>query len=90
MGPIGLIRPILQKNRHRSPRVHPGIATDRHSVILPPLNPDDAEDSLVRALMEPLPKTGYLTAAGQEFLETWKPKLLDAFRQAREKLQALE
>lgn len=27
------------------------------------MNPDDAEDSLVRALMEPLPKTGYLTEA---------------------------
>ncbi len=38
----------------------PALATNLCSVILPPLNPDDAEDELVRVLLEPLPPSVYL------------------------------
>ena len=58
---------------------HPGIATACHSVILPPLNPDDAENELGRALLEPLPKTGYLTEAVRHITGHARHRLPEGF-----------
>lgn len=60
----------------------PALATARRSVILPPLNPDDAENELVRALMEPLPKTGYLTEAVRHMTGHARHRLPEGFASA--------
>jgi hypothetical protein len=46
------------------------------------LNPDDAEDSLVRALMEPLPKTGYLIEAVRQMTGHARHRLPEGFTAA--------
>jgi hypothetical protein len=46
------------------------------------LNPDDAEDELVRALMEPLPKTGYLTEAVRHMTAHARHRLPEGFAAA--------
>ena len=61
---------------------HPGIATARRSVILPLLNPDDAENELGRALMEPLPKTGCLTEAVRHMTGHARHRLPEGFAAA--------
>jgi hypothetical protein len=43
------------------------------------LNPDDAENELVRALLEPLPKTGYLTEAVRHMTAHARHRLPDGF-----------
>ena len=61
---------------------HPGIATARRSVILPLLNPDDAENELGRALMEPLPKTGCLNEAVRHMTGHARHRLPEGFAAA--------
>jgi hypothetical protein len=46
--------------------------------------------SINRFEKSPRTHAGNPTAADREFLETWKPKLLEAVRQAQENLEALE
>jgi hypothetical protein len=46
--------------------------------------------SINRFEKSPRTHAGNPTAADREFLETWKPKLLEAVRQAQEDLEALE
>ena len=46
------------------------------------MNPDDAEDDLVRALMEPLPKTGYLTEAVRHMTGHARHRLPESFAAA--------
>lgn len=46
------------------------------------MNSDDAEDSLVRALMEPLPKTGYLTEAVRHMTGHARHRLPESFAAA--------
>ncbi len=43
------------------------------------MNPDDAENELVRALMEPLPKTGYLTEAVRHMTAHARHRLPESF-----------
>lgn len=74
------MRPILAGCTQS--KATPALATARRSVILPPLNPDDAENELVRALMEPLPKTGYLTEAVRHMTGHARHRLPEDFTSA--------
>lgn len=73
----------------------PGVArgcSQPRAVILGPVGTLDSRHLVSINRFEKSPRThaGNPTAADQEFLETWKPRLLEAVRKARADLEALE